>query len=115
MLHIHTLASGGVEVWPITTREWEQPVCSPGADLGLCSPNETGAPDLLTAVRRHLGWKPTHWEREKGRAKLIRYFPVYILQVSRLDGPVDRLIGAATAPGTGLARRLDCLPESEIV
>ena len=41
----------------------------------------------------------------KGRAKLLRDFPVLILQVSWLDGPVARLIGSTTAPGNQPAQR----------
>ena len=97
--------SGGVEVWPVTARGWEQLVCSPGAYYDIRSPNAPGTPELWTEVCRHLGRLPSHREGEKGRAKLLQEFPVYILQVSRLDGPIIRLIGAATAPTTQTARR----------
>ena len=43
-----------------------------------------------------------------GRAKVLHEFLVQVLQLSHLDGPVARLTGAATAPGTQLARRLAC-------
>ena len=75
-------------------------MCSPGAYYGNRSPNGLGTPEIWTAARCHLGRLPSHQEGEKGRAKLLRVFLVYILQVSRLDGPVARLISAATGPGT---------------
>ena len=52
---------------------------------------------------------------KKGRAKRLREFPVYILQVSWLDGPIARLIDAATAPGTQPARPLVRPPAPAIV
>ena len=45
---------------------------------------------------------------EKERAKLLQEFLVQVLRLSRSDGPVARLIGAATAPGTQLAWCLAC-------
>ena len=86
--HTHTLASGGVEVWPATACGWEQPMCSSSAYFGLCSPNGPRKPEQWTTAHSHLGRVPSHWEEEKGRTKLLREFPVYILQVSRLDGPL---------------------------
>ena len=103
--HTHTLESSGVEVWPATARGWEQPVCSSSAYSGLRSSNGPGTPKLWTAACRHLRRLPSHWEGEKGRSNLLQEFMVYILQLSRLDGTVSRLIGAATAPGTQPARR----------
>ena len=40
-----------------------------------------------------------------GRAKLLQEVLIQILQVSLEQGPVDRLIGAADAPGTQPAKR----------
>ena len=94
-----------MEVWPATARGLEQPVCSPGAYSSLRSTNGLGTPELWTEARRHLGQLTSHWEGEKGRAKLLQEFPVHFLQVSRLDGPVARLIGAAIAPGTQPSQR----------
>ena len=61
-------------------------------------------PKIWMAARRHLGLLPSHREVEKGRAKILREFPVFIVQASWLDGPVARFIVAATAPGTQLSR-----------
>ena len=74
-------------------------MCSPGAGPGLRFPNGPGTPGLWTTERRHLVRLTSHWEGEKGRAKLLREFPVSILQVRWLDRPVARLIGDATTPG----------------
>ena len=100
MLHTLNLLSGGVGVWPTTARGWEQPVYSPVEGYVLRSPNGPGTPEIWPAVRCHPGWLPRHQGGEKVSAKILQYFPVHILQVSRLDGTVTRLIGAATAPGT---------------
>ena len=59
------------------------------------------------AVRHHPGRLPSHQGEEKERVKLLQEFIVQVVQVSRPGGPVARLIGAATAPGTQPAQRLD--------
>ena len=94
-------------MWPATARGWEQPVCSPGAGSGIRSPNRPGMPELKPADRRHPRRLPSHRGGEKERAKLQQEFLVQVLQASRTGGPVTRLIGAATAPGTQPAQRLD--------
>ena len=83
-----------MKVWLTTACGWEKPVCSPGADSGLRFPNGPETPELWTATRHHLRRLTSHQRGEKGREKLLQEFPVYILQVSRLDQPVARLIGA---------------------
>ena len=100
MLHTHTLASDGVGVWPATARGWEQPVFSPSAGSGLRSPYEPEMPELCLAARCQPGRLTIHQERGKERAKLLQKFTVQILQVSRLDRLISRLISAATEPGT---------------
>ena len=80
-----------------------------GADSSIRSLIRTGTPELWASAHLHLGPLPSHQEGEKGRAKLLREFPVYILQVSQMDGSVTRLIGTATAPSTQPSRRLDPL------
>ena len=98
--HTHTFTNGGVEVWPATTHGREQPVCSPGAYLSLHSTNVPRTFELCTAAHLRLGWLLSHREGGKVRERLIRVFMVLVLQVAWMDEHVDRLIGAATTPGT---------------
>ena len=68
--HTHTLASGGVEVWPATACGWEQPMCSPGADSGLCYLKGPRIPKLRTAERCHLGRLPSQSEGRKSKEEI---------------------------------------------
>ena len=83
-------------------------MCSPGSGSRLRSLNIPGMSELWTEACHHPGRLLSHQEEEKERAKLLQEFPVQVLQVSRLDRPVARLIGAATAPGTRPSQHLAC-------
>ena len=72
------------------------PVQVPVSDLRL-------APGRLSNGRRTVFIKdgyPSIGGGEKEWAKLLREVSVHILQVSMIEGPVSRLIGAAAAPDT---------------